>query len=137
MAEYIDREALIEWLKRIKIKDLSDGLGLCRVIFEDDFKKAIKEMPKRIVADAVQMRHGRRDEEVKDYPPYLDYPKPYKAMTNADRIRAMSDEEMAKMLTVGGGAFTCLECREIEDGKCSMQCVERCLEWLQQQAEGG
>ena len=34
-------------------------------------------------------------DEVKDYPPYLDYPKPYKAHTNADRIRAMSDENLA------------------------------------------
>ena len=32
---------------------------------------------------------------IKNYPPYLDYPKPYKAQTNADRIRAMSDEELA------------------------------------------
>lgn len=33
--------------------------------------------------------------EVKDYPPYLDYPKPRKPITNADRIRSMSDEELA------------------------------------------
>ena len=33
---------------------------------------------------------------VKDYPPYLDYPKPKKPQTNADRIRAMSDEELAR-----------------------------------------
>ena len=46
---YIDREALIEWLKRIPLKDLSDGLGLCRIIREDDFKKAIKNMPKGII----------------------------------------------------------------------------------------
>lgn len=32
---------------------------------------------------------------VKDYPPYLDYPKPRKPMTNGDRIRSMSDEELA------------------------------------------
>ena len=31
--------------------------------------------------------------EVKNYPPYLDYPKPYKSQTNADRFRAMSNEE--------------------------------------------
>ena len=31
----------------------------------------------------------------KDYPTYLDYPKPYKPPTNADRIRTMSDEELA------------------------------------------
>ena len=50
---YIDREGLIEWLKRIPLKDLSDGLGLCRIIMEDDFKKAIKNMPKGIIVDAV------------------------------------------------------------------------------------
>ena len=59
MAKYIDREALVEWLKRIPLKDLSDGRGLCRVIMEDDFKKAIKKMPKGIIADVVPMRHGR------------------------------------------------------------------------------
>ena len=37
-------------------------------------------------------------DEIKDYPPYLDYPKPYKVQTNADRIRAMSDEELAVWL---------------------------------------
>lgn len=51
MAEYIEREALIEWLKRIPLIDLSDGRGLCRVIMEDDFKKAIKKMPKDTIAD--------------------------------------------------------------------------------------
>ena len=37
-------------------------------------------------------------DEIKEYPPYLNYPKPYKAQTNADRIRAMSDEELADVL---------------------------------------
>lgn len=37
-------------------------------------------------------------DEIKDYPPYLDYPKPYKTQTNADQIRAMSDEELVKMI---------------------------------------
>ena len=50
---YIDREGLIEWLKRIPLKDLSDGLGLCRIIMEDDFKKAIKNMPQGVIVDAV------------------------------------------------------------------------------------
>ena len=31
--------------------------------------------------------------EVKNYPPYLDYPKQHKPQTNADRFRAMSNEE--------------------------------------------
>ena len=59
MAKYIEREAFIEWLKRIPLIDLSDGRGLCRVIMEDDFKKAIKKMPKGIIADVAPVRHGR------------------------------------------------------------------------------
>ena len=59
MNEYIKREALIEWLKRIPLIDLSDGRGLCRVIMEDDFKKAIKKMPKGIIADVEPVKRGR------------------------------------------------------------------------------
>ena len=59
MAKYIDRDSLIEWLKRIRLIDLSDGLGICRVIMEDDFKKAIKNMPENIIVDVAPMRHGR------------------------------------------------------------------------------
>lgn len=59
MAKYIDREALVEWLKRIPLKDLSDGRGLCRVIFEDDFKRAIKKIPKGIIVDVAPVRHAR------------------------------------------------------------------------------
>ena len=61
---YIDREALVEWLKRIPLKDLSDGLGLCRVIMEDDFKKAIKKMPKGIIVDAVPVSELKK---LRDY----------------------------------------------------------------------
>ena len=51
MAKYIDRDSLIEWLKRIRLIDLSDGRGICRVIMEDDFKKAITNMPENIIVD--------------------------------------------------------------------------------------
>ena len=59
MAKYIDREAFIEWLKRIPLTDLSDGRGLCRVIMEDNFKKAIQKMPEGIIADVAPVRRGR------------------------------------------------------------------------------
>lgn len=59
MAEYVEREALIAWLKRIQLKDLSDGRGLCRVIFEEDFKHAIRTLPDGAIADVVPVRHGR------------------------------------------------------------------------------
>lgn len=39
--------------------------------------------------------------DVKDYPPYLDYPKPRKKQTNADRIRAMNDEELLDLFRPG------------------------------------
>ena len=64
MAKYIDREALVEWLKCVPLKDLSDGLGLCRVIREDDFKKAIKKMPKGIIVDAVPISELKK---LRDY----------------------------------------------------------------------
>lgn len=38
-------------------------------------------------------------EKVKDYPSYLDYPKPRKTITNANKIRSMSDEELAEWLS--------------------------------------
>ena len=66
-------------------------------------------------------------EEIKDYPPYLDYPKPYKPITNADRIRSMSDEQLANFVHEG--------CTYIEE-ECTMKgCVKCILEWLQQPAE--
>ena len=36
-------------------------------------------------------------DEVKNYPAYLDYPKPYKPKTNADRIRSMTDDELNEL----------------------------------------
>lgn len=67
MDKYIDREALIEWLKRIPLIDLSDGRGLCRVIMEDDFKKAIKKMPKGIIADVSPVHHGRWEDSIDEW----------------------------------------------------------------------
>lgn len=42
-------------------------------------------------------------EEVKNYPPYLDYPKERKMQTNGDKLRKMSDKELAGFLA---GKFT-------------------------------
>ena len=58
-------------------------------------------------------------------------------ITNADRIRAMSDEKLAKMMTFGAGEFDCYECRRTEDEPCDMNCEERCLEWLRKPVEEG
>ncbi len=39
---------------------------LCRVAMDEDFKKAIKKMPKSIIADAASVRHGRVIETIED-----------------------------------------------------------------------
>lgn len=57
--KYIEREELVEWLKRIPLKDLSDGLGLCRVIMEEDFKRAIRTIPAGMIIDVAPVVHGR------------------------------------------------------------------------------
>ena len=59
MAKYIEREELVEWIKRIPLKDLSDGLGLCRVIMEEDFKRAIRTIPDGAITDVAPVVHGR------------------------------------------------------------------------------
>ena len=95
MDKYINREALIEWLKRIPLIDLSDGRGLCRVIMEDDFKKAIKKMPKGIIADVAPVKHGR----------WLDRPK----------NQGLKDEEIGTVGMVDGEPWSscyCSECGE-------------------------
>lgn len=64
-------------------------------------------------------------------------------VTNADRIRAMSDEELAKMLTdIGWDCHFCEEHFRLDNEslmfgeKCDEKCEEHCLKWLQQPAEG-
>ncbi len=59
MAKYIEREELVEWMKRIPLKDLSDGLGLCRIIMEEDFKHAIRTIPDGTIIDVAPVVHGR------------------------------------------------------------------------------
>ena len=62
--------------------------------------------------------------------------------TNSDRIRAMSDEELAKHLyDIGWDCHLCAEHRRLDNApllrgeKCDEKCVEHCLEWLKQSAE--
>ena len=68
--------------------------------------------------------------EVKNYPPYLDYPKPHKAMTNAQKIRAMSDEELAEVIACPKGLLDRMDC--FDDNRDCKHCA---LEWLKQTAE--
>lgn len=51
-------------------------------------------------------------EDVKNYPPYLDHPKPRKEQSNADRIRAMNDRELAEFLAAHDVNQSCLRLEE-------------------------
>jgi hypothetical protein len=55
-------------------------------------------------------------------------------MTNADRIRAMSDEELCEMLTIGTGGFDCGTCRD--SNECDRECELHCAEWLKTTCKG-
>ena len=72
-------------------------------------------------------------DDVKDYPPYLDYPKQRKTTTNADRIRAMSDEELAEWMFEFDCEAVAIGLMQMEQG---LMTKEERLEWLQQLAEG-
>lgn len=65
-----------------------------------------------------------------------------KVQTNADRIRSMSDEELARHLhCIGWDCHLCAEYRRLDNEpllrteKCDENCFEHCLEWLKQPAE--
>ena len=74
-------------------------------------------------------------EEVKDYAPYLDYPKQHKVQTNADRIRHMGDEELAELLLDGCRGSKCDDYPQNKWG--SVNCFQCRVTWLQQPCEGG
>ena len=65
---------------------------------------------------------------VKNYPPYLDYPNPHKEQTNADRIRSMSDDELAELIVV--------KIQDIHHQGMRELAYSAWLKWLQRPAEG-
>ena len=57
-----------------------------------------------------------------------------KPQTNADRIRSMSDEELAKWLDSLCFGFGCELCANVVE-KCDENCVEHFMDWLKQPAD--
>lgn len=79
-------------------------------------------------------------DEVKYYPARMDYPNLCKPYTNADRIRNMSDEELAVFLD--GFSSRCLDCAEdAKNQSCPIYKEGRycrpkdIMKWLKQPAE--
>ena len=81
-------------------------------------------------------------EEIKNYPPYLDHAKPRKQQTNADRIRAMNDRELAEYLSGILISQSCLRLKEdgyeptaTQIGEIEHRLYYTWMTWLQQPAE--
>lgn len=95
----------------------------------------------KICAHPYCVHAGKQRGIVLDCANYKPSPKP---QTNADRIRAMSDEELAEWLADDG--WDCHNCSEHErlsdnpllrDERCDEKCAEHCLDWLRQPVKDG
>lgn len=58
-----------------------------------------------------------------------------KPITNGDRIRAMTDEELAKFIPDWSYTGAC-KCDELPYADCKYECAKCVIEWLKQPAEG-
>ena len=77
-------------------------------------------------------KEEKMSDKVKDYPPYLDYPKERKPMTNADRIRAMTDDELTMWIM----EMQSCPYERYQDCQHPNYDCETCVkDWLKQEAE--
>ena len=79
------------------------------------------------------MQYGYKVEECN----HTDCPYRTEPITNADRIRAMSDEELAKLIAENAYTGACNDFGIPHQGQCCHNC-ERCdaiIKWLKQPAE--
>lgn len=60
-------------------------------------------------------------------------------MTNADKIRQMKNDELAKMIDTSGlEMFSCDECKKPKGvGRCDGPCVEWIEKWLDEECVDG
>ena len=55
----ISLDALVGSLKKIKLHDLSDGQGLCVVIFKEDLEACIRNLEASSISDVAPVRRGK------------------------------------------------------------------------------
>lgn len=65
----VSADGLREWLKKIPLHDLSDGRGLCRIIFAEDFERAMASFP----GDAIQIVRCKDCKYYRNHPNGLCY----------------------------------------------------------------
>ena len=78
------------------------------------------------------MQYGYKVEECN----HTDCPYRTEPITNADRIRAMSDEELAKFMNLCGHDFPpYCDVESSISGECDQNCIKCAEEWLKQPTE--
>ena len=65
----VSADGLREWLKKIPLHDLSDGRGLCRIIFAEDFERAMASFP----GDTIQIVRCKGCKYYRNHPNGLCY----------------------------------------------------------------
>ena len=65
----VSADGLREWLKKIPLHDLSDGRGHCRIIFAEDFERAMASFP----GDAIQIVRCKDCKYYRNHPNGLCY----------------------------------------------------------------
>lgn len=133
MGEYIEREAAIAALIEFRGDQTVSKYATVMQYkaARDAISRATKVLESLPAADVEPVKGEMIMDEVKNYPPYLDYPKPYKPQTNADKIRAMNDDELADLINREIGY--CAPTGDCE--KTSNDCKACWLDWLQQPSE--
>ncbi|MBO5970722.1 MAG: hypothetical protein J6S14_19790 [Clostridia bacterium] len=73
---------------------------------------------------------------MKDYPPYLDYPKERKPQTNYDRLISKTPEELAEIMASDCPPnYPLVNCREYEKYDGNLDCCKCWLDWLKAPAD--
>lgn len=73
---------------------------------------------------------------MRDYPPYLDYPKERKPQTNYDRLISKTPEELAEIIASDCPPnYPLVNCREYEKYDGNLDCCKCWLDWLKSPAE--
>ena len=119
MAEYIDKEATIRKILKYSLKEMADPEVIAHVI--------------HIIHDEIPVAN------VREFDKDIDVPDKNVGKSNADKIRAMSDEELAKLLAAqqAGVVYEVGKKLGIPPALDEKELISFWLDWLKQEESDG
>lgn len=105
--------------------------GVLKAVQNVGFHVDKEELAKALVYDRGQYEKGYED-GFKDGAESVRALAPYETITNADRIRSMTDEELAEFLTFNGFCNASPLCPHRND---DIQCEQCVIEWLKSEVK--